>query len=164
MGRADRAARRRTVASFSLLELVAVLAIVAVMAAVAIPRMSSSTVRYRADVAAHRLAADLAWARRHAMAKSASQEVYFDLLSDAYWLYGIESLNRDNADTQVMLGEAPYHARIVSAFGKAAADSGTSVYFDGYGQPDVSGDVIIAAGDQHRTVTVDANTGKATVQ
>jgi type II secretory pathway pseudopilin PulG len=164
MGRAEHTARRRTVASFSLLELVMVLAIVAVMAAVAIPRMSSSTVRYRAEVAAHRLAADLAWAQRHAMAKSASQEVYFDLLSDAYWLYGIESLNRDYGDTWVKLGEAPYHARIVSAFGKTVAHSGTSLFFDGYGQPDVSGDVIIAAGDEQRTVTVDADTGKATVQ
>jgi hypothetical protein len=38
------------------------------------------------------------------------------------------------------------------------------VYFNGYGMPDVAGDIVIQVGDQQRTITLEASNGKAIVQ
>ena len=57
--------RRNASASggFSLLEVVLVVAIIAVLAAIAAPRYGRAAGRYRADVAARRIVADLEYAR-----------------------------------------------------------------------------------------------------
>ncbi len=64
---------------FSLLELILVLGILTVLAAIGIPRYGASAARYRADLIARRLVADLRLARGHAQATSASQSVEFDV-------------------------------------------------------------------------------------
>ena len=60
----------------------------------------------------------------------------------------------------VTLSEDPYGATLVSA------DLGGDVFivFDGYGASDSGGTVIVKVGNIQKTIDVDPQTGKATVQ
>lgn len=156
--------RRRgpgTPAAFSLLELVLVLLIIATFAAIAAPRYANAVARYRADAAAYRVAADLEYARACAKSASSSQAVVFDPDSDLYELTGQEDPDRAGAPYRVRLREEPYHADLTGAdFGA----SGKTVTFDGFGVPDRSGQVDLQVGDDTRTVLVEADTGRITIQ
>ena len=146
--------------AFTLLELILVLAIITVLAAIAVPRYTAAQQNFRADAAARRLVADLGLARSRARSQSNSQTVVFNLASSQYQMPGVADLKDPAKTYTVLLGAAPYQARLVSVdFG------GTSqVTFDGYGMPNCGGTVVISAGGVQRTVVLDANSGKANVQ
>lgn len=146
--------------AFTLLELVLVLAIITVLAAIAVPRYTAAQQNFRAAAAARRLVADLGLARSRARAQSNSQTVVFNLASSQYQMPGVPDLRNPANTYTVLLGGAPYQARLVSVtFG------GTSqVTFDGYGMPNCGGTVVLSAGGVQRTVVLDANSGKANVQ
>ena len=154
---AARPGRRR---GFSLLELVLVLAIMATLAAVAIPRYSGSIARYRADVTARRIVADLALARARACSASKTVTAKFDISAGELWLSGIKGLNRPSSTYVVKLGEAPYRARLISADFAGRPE----VNFNIYGMPDSAGQVVIAVGGSKRIIVLDAATGRAGVQ
>lgn len=147
---------------FTLVELATVLAIVTVAAAIAVPRYSSALVRYRADSAVRRLAADLELARSWAVTQSESHEVYFDFYGSTYFLYGIEDMDTKYVDTWVQLKNEPYRTTLVSAFGKDINDSGTSLFFDGYGAASPGGEIVLQTGGVTRTIHVNAETGRVT--
>ena len=145
---------------FSLLELVLVLAIIATMAAIAAPRYAASAARYRADSAARRIVADLALARSAAKANSSSRRVKFFVIGDQYRLFDLQPLDGDSSYYNINLSERPYEADIISV------DFGTDdqIIFDGWGLPDSGGTVVLTVGSEQRTVVVDGETGKATIQ
>ena len=60
----------------------------------------------------------------------------------------------------------PYRIALQSADFDVPAelDATNEVVFDGFGQPDSSGSVVIAAGQRTQTVVVDRVTGEASVQ
>lgn len=145
---------------FSLVELVIVLAIVAVFAAVAVPKYSQSLARYRADATARRVVADLDRGRAKAASSSQSWVVNIDLAKHELIIPGAGDLDTGTDDYVARLAEAPYEAKIVSAnFG-----GGVAVTFDGFGVPDNGGSVVVKAGGEQRTITLDAQSGKASVQ
>lgn len=153
-------ARRR---GFTLLELTFVVATVMIFSAIAVPRYADALARYRCDAAARRVAADLAWAQALARAAGGGQTVRFDASADRYALVGVTDPHHPGRPYVVDLAGEPYGARVeLVALGtdKLAQD----VTFDGYGQPDNAGTVVVRAGDFHKTVSLDAATGKATVQ
>ena len=92
---------------FSLLELVLVLGILTVLAAIGIPRYGASAARYRADLVAQRLVADLRLARGHAQATSASQSVEFDVDLNQYTLPNLDPLDPHQADYTVKPAAQP---------------------------------------------------------
>jgi type II secretion system protein H len=143
--------------AFTLIELVVVLFIVGMLAAVAVPRFAGSAVRQRVDAAARRVAADLNLARRHAYQSSASQTVTFDVAADRYKLAGMPDPDRPAVDYEVDLGDEPYQADLLSANFSGNA----KVVFNAYGMPDFGGVVVVAVGDEQRTVNVDPDTGEA---
>jgi prepilin-type N-terminal cleavage/methylation domain-containing protein len=146
--------------AFTLLELVFVVAIVAILASMAIPRFSGAAARHRAGAAARRVASDLALARKHAKQSSASQAVVFDAAADSYQLTGMSHSDHPANEYVVRLGDEPYRAAIVSAdFGGQK-----QVVFDGYGMPDSGGTVTIRVGTEQRVITLDVDTGEASVQ
>ncbi len=145
-------------AGFSLLELVLVAAILTVIAAVAAPKYAAATARYRARLAARRIAADLALARRAARTAGAACRLRFDVDADAYELPGLDDLDRRGGSYRVRLDEAPYHADLTAAsFGDDA-----ELVFDGFGRPDSGGTIRLRVGDVEQTVVVAAGSGKAT--
>ncbi len=146
--------------SFTLLELVFVLAIVAILASMAIPRFSAATARQRAAAAARRVVSDLALARKLARQSGASQTLVFDLAADTYQVAGMPHPDHPAKEYEVRLAEEPYRAAILSAdFGGQK-----QVVFDGYGMPDSGGTVVIEAASEKRTITLDKDTGEASVQ
>ncbi len=144
----------------NLVELVLVLVIITILAAIAVPRYASGLSRRRTEEAAKRIAADLALAREQARISGSSRLVQFMLGSSSYALQAVRDMDHPATDYVVSLLDAPYHAFLVSAdFGED-----TEIVFDGYGQPDTGGSVVVQVGDCYRTITVDADTGQASVQ
>ncbi|MEI7835192.1 MAG: GspH/FimT family protein [Planctomycetota bacterium] len=145
---------------FTLVELVVVAAIVAVTAAIAVPRYTNSLCRYRADLAARRIAADLVMARNHAKVQGAAQTVLFTLANDSYTLPGVAGLDRPTDPYTVVFSAEPYKADLISAsFGGSP-----NVSFNGYGVPAAGGSVVVQGGSVQKTVLLDAGTGEAKVQ
>jgi prepilin-type N-terminal cleavage/methylation domain-containing protein len=145
---------------FSLIELALVLAIAGIMFAIAAPRYGQAVDRYRADISAKRVAADLILAKTRARTASHSQSVTFDRSTGTYTLPGEASPDHPSSTYSVDLRKAPYQASLV-----AASFSGTSaITFNGYGVPDSAGSVTVQAGSSRRTVAVSANSGEITIQ
>jgi prepilin-type N-terminal cleavage/methylation domain-containing protein len=150
----------RELGGFTLIELVIVLAIMAVFSAIAIPRYGASAARYRADLAARRVVADLALAQSKAKGTSSTTSVVFYVSTNRYQLPQLSSPDGMGGTYTVGLGEQPYAANLVSA--DFAGDA--QITFNGWGLPDSGGTVVLISGTEQRTVTVNAETGMATIQ
>ena len=147
-------------AGFSLVELVVAMVIVAALAGIAMPRYQNALLRYRVDRAAKRLVADFELIRSETRSLGASRSVLFDVGSDTYGVTHMGALDSSASTYSVDLADAPFHVDVVSAdFGGDA-----TVAFNGYGVPDSGGTVVLQAGTIQKTVTLDADTAKATVQ
>jgi prepilin-type N-terminal cleavage/methylation domain-containing protein len=155
-------ANRRN-SAFTIAEMAIVLAIISVLSAVAMLWYSLAIDRYRAAVAATRIAQDLALAQSVAKTTSAGQSVVFNTSSNSYQLpnYAAPMSGPAQSSYTISLSVDPYKATLASAsFGGSA-----TLTYDRFGQPSSGGTVVVQVGSsiQH-TVTVDANTGKASVQ
>ncbi len=148
------------VSGFSLLELVLVTGIIAVVAAMAIPRYGRATGRYKADLAARRVAADLRQAQLYARTTSTSCTVVFTLATSTYQMMYAPSLDGTDGTYTVDLRRPPYESRIVSAsFGGVP-----QIVFSGWGLPGRAGTVVVAAGSEQRTIAVNGQTGQVSIQ
>lgn len=138
--------------SFTLLEVLIVLAIVSVLATIAVPRFTTSMNKCRADAAAQRIAADVDLARRAARASSASRRIEFNVAGDEYWIVGEADLDRSRQNYNVKLRNDPFCADLVSA--NLGGDA--TIVFDGFGEADSGGAVIISVGAEARTIQIGA--------
>ncbi|MHC4581204.1 MAG: prepilin-type N-terminal cleavage/methylation domain-containing protein [Planctomycetota bacterium] len=145
---------------FSMLELVIVLAIMTTLAAIAAPRYQESIIRYRADLAARRVAADLELAQATAKAKGSAQTVIINESTDTVVLSGRPGLDPHVTEYWTELSESPYRADVT----ESSFLDDNSIIFDGWGIPDSGGHAIVQVGSETRTINVDADTGKATIQ
>ncbi len=154
--RANRPGRQ----GFNLFELVMVIAIMSIVAAIAVPRYGQAAARYRVAVAARRIAKDLALASRHARNAGASRTLTFHSAGGEYTISGLAGLEKSAHPYRVDLSAEPYRTRVDSVdFGGDG-----EVTFNGYGVADSSGQVVLKSGDITRTITFDADSGRATVQ
>ena len=143
---------------FTLFELVLILAIIVVFATMAAPRYSNACSRYQADSVARRIVSDFELARSSAGAASSSQRVEFRVDLNLYRLLDQAPLDPGPATYEVKLGD--YQASLVSAdFG---GDS--TVTFSGWGIPDSGGTVVISVHCEQRTISLDAEAGRASIQ
>ena len=134
-----------------------VVAIMAILAAVAIPRMAETVSRYRLEAAKTRILNDLALAQRRARVTGTSRTVRFLPAQEAYRLPEEAHLDNPSGVYRVQLWREPYEVDLVSADFDGDAD----LVFDGFGLPDSGGTVVIERGGYTATITVDANSGKA---
>ncbi len=145
---------------FTMVELVCVVVIIGMFAVIAVPRFSSSIALHRVESAARRIVVDLALAQRQAKSANVAQTVSFNPALDNYALLGMPHPDYPAREYGTSLQEEPYGATIVSAdFG-----GDLNIIFDVFGVPDSGGSVVISVGPRVRTIVVDAETGKATVQ
>jgi type II secretory pathway pseudopilin PulG len=143
-----------------LLEVILVLAIVAISAAMAAPRYGSASARYRADLAARRIVADLRLAQSCAKAASSSRTVSFSVTTGQYQLLNVPSPDGVAGDYTVILAAEPYHANLTGA----NFNGSSQIVFSGWGLPNNGGTVVLSAGSQQRTVVVDGGTGRVSLQ
>jgi type II secretory pathway pseudopilin PulG len=145
---------------FTLIELVVLCAVVVALSALAVPRYARAMVIYRADNAARVVAHDLRLAGLRAAARAQPVTVTFDTGAHRYRMAGVADPDDRSEDFLRDLAADPYQARIARAL--FAGDN--QVIFNGFGLPDSGGSVEVHAGDETRTVTLDASTAEATVQ
>ncbi len=139
------------------------MAVIAVLSAIAIPHYGRSLTRYRANVAAKRIAADLALARGNARIQSITQTVDFSTPANGYTLTGMADPNRPASIYAVDLTASPYKSTLTSAaFGSGAASR--LISFDRFGTPSAAGTIVVQSGDFQKTISVDGTTGVVTVQ
>jgi type II secretion system protein H len=147
---------------FTLLEVVLTVAIIAVVAALAIPKYGRAAGRYRAELAARRVAADLRQAQSYARMTSASCTVIFTLGQSTYEIANAPAFDGSVGTYTVDLRVPPYKAKIVSVnFG---GSNPKEVTFTGWGVPDKAGAVVVSAGPEQRTITLNVQTGQVTIQ
>jgi hypothetical protein len=73
---------------------------------------------------------------------------------------GMRTLDNRSSNYQVDLAGEPHRITLVSAnFG-----GDPNVMFDTYGAPDSGGTVVVRAGGTDKTITLNPDTGKASVQ
>ncbi len=163
---------------FSLLEVVLVTAIIAVMAAIAVPRFGRASGRYRIDLAARRIAADLAYLQSTARRGSCLKRAVFDSSANQYMLASIADMDRPSQDYTVNLSDSKYGTDLVSATFQNSSGyvSTTALSFDMWGRPQcgnppgnpmaplASGSIVVQVGAETRTITVDPVTGRASIQ
>ena len=154
-----RLAFRRARFAFTLVELILVMTIIGIVASIAVPRYANFIARGRADAAARRVVADLAFAQRLARQSGSTQRVSFSTDFDRYILVGVPDPDHAAQDYGVALSLDPYQARINSADFGGSPD----IVFDGYGVPDNGGAVVVKVGDHARQIDVDPDTGRTTV-
>lgn len=145
-----------------MIDLVLVVAIISVLGAIAVPRYLAAPSRYCAAAAGQRIVADLMLAQMVAKTSSAGQAVSFNVASNNYQLTGYAGPlgGPVQSNYTISLAADPYKATLVSANFNTTAQ----VTFDRFGQPDNGGTVVVQCGSLQKTITVDANTGKVTVQ
>lgn len=144
---------------FTLVELVVVLVIVSIMTAIAAPRYANATSRYRAEMAARKVAADLALAQSRARIQSAAQTVRFDTVAQSYTLPTMVDADHPASTYMVDLTQPPYRATVTLGL-----NSATAIVFNGYGMPDCGGRIVLQSGGATKVVTVDASTGGIQIQ
>lgn len=126
--------------AFTLLEIVVVLAVMAVAAAVALPISVSSSGQYRADLAAHRVAADMRLLQQDSWHNATVTRIVFSTAGDSY---DIINLGNAGATTTVNLARTPYRVDLVGA----AFDGTPEVQFrGGVSSASSGGTVRLAAG------------------
>lgn len=146
-------------AGFTLVELLIVLLVLGVLALVAVGRFGSYTAGRRLASAAGRVAADLRLAQRSAYTAGASRAVDFTLGANRYAVENQAALDRAAAAYVVDLSAEPYGVQLQSAdFGGQAR-----IAFNGYGQPQAGGTVVVELRGSVTTVTVDATSGEVRV-
>lgn len=133
----------------------------AVTSSVVILRYSSSLQRYRVEIAAQRLAADLALVQSRARATGRVRTIRINASADLYVLIDEPGAPQSTANQRVELRSEPF---LVTIEGVRLDDGGMTLAFDGYGVPNSGLEVQLAAGDQRRAVFVEAVTGRIHVE
>jgi len=143
----------------SAMELVVVVLIIGILAGIAVPTFLGALARHRSSQAARRIVADLELARREASMASTSRTVTFSSAADSYTLAEVTHLDRAGETYSVSLGGDPYYADILSV--DLGGDE--EVVFDGFGQADSDGTIVVRSGGVDNTIVIDAATGRASV-
>lgn len=145
--------------AFTLVELVITFLICAILAAAAAPKYLNAYHRYRVNAAAQRIKTDVEFARQQAITRSKSHTVRFDPAAETYALLEIVDIDRGGSTYLIDLAEVPFEVNLSAAtFGGS-----TDLVFDHYGLPANGGTITVASSVYQQTVTVNADTGKASV-
>ena len=144
---------------FSLLELLLVLAIIGIATAIAVPRYMSSIQNYRLNASARRIVTDLAFARSQAKATSSSRTFQVNVVDDAYLINEETKIDKAADIYRVDLKLAPYHTSIKSV--DLGGDA--QLVFNGFGDPDSNGAIIINTQQGKKAILIDSVTGEISI-
>lgn len=154
----------RETCGVTLIELIMVISLIGIIAAVATPRYSDSLKQFQAESAAGRIEADLKMARRQAFIMGKDISVLFDTGTHSYSMPNIASLDKSQQPYQMRLSVSPFYASLNSASFPGGTGGDKQVVFNRYGIPDGGGSVVLRCGGTTKTVLLNANSGKVTIQ
>ena len=137
----------------TIIELTIVMLILGILAAVVTPAYSAAINRYRIDLAAHRVAADLQYAKTEAQRVGQPRTVRFDVDSNSYALESVSDIKISANDYLLNIADEPYQTTLVSAL----FNGSNEVEFDIYGRPSSSGEVILQLGTLQKIVNLSAD-------
>ncbi|MBT3202011.1 MAG: hypothetical protein HN350_19085 [Phycisphaerales bacterium] len=165
----DGARRRVVAAGFTLAEVLIMVMVIIIAGSIVIPYLGSSNYSV-ARAGARRMASDLQYAQETAISTQKDITVTFDLDNETYWLSNESGVlihpitSSKYATNYKAVGELS-HLKIATliANGVKIASGRGSVTFDSSGVPDVSGTVVLQAGESTFYVTLSAVTGTVTV-
>jgi type II secretion system protein H len=144
---------------FSIIELLVVLLIMGIIAATATPSFYRSLRYHALESAARRVKLDLEQVCHSARVNSQTQSLTFTNATTYSLSSGVESLKSPGQAYTVDLASTPYELDGATVnFGGP-----TAVSFDGYGNASVGGTIVLALGDETRTVTLNSTSGKITI-
>lgn len=148
-------------AGFSLIELILILVIVSAMTLlVGVGTYQNSSMHQRLLCAARSVQANLHLARQRAIVGSQTRTVRFDVMRNAYMLYGISDPDLpERPDTFIEFEETPYDVTLKSV----DINGGIDVVYDPYGRPEAGGTLVLELGPYTTTITVDPDTGLVTI-
>ena len=145
----------------TLIDVVITTLIVGIMAAVAAPKFAQFYHTERLKAAGQRVVTDLRLIQSWAATTSTSQTVtFFPLLNGYSVAGGLMNPQRPSEPFKTRLRQPPYLSHVVSA----VFEGDQTLVFNGLGQPDSGGNIVIASGGQSLMISVNAVTGKAAVQ
>ena len=159
--------RRSRRAGFTLIDLTITILILGIVASVAVPRFSQSLNIVRADAAARHIAADLNYARHRAQVSSRPNAVNFSTSPAGYAMPTTPHLNRSGTSYAVNFSDLGLPVQL------AANIQGTSsVTYNAFGLPTAgsplvpmtSGSITVTSGAASKTVVINPQTGRASVQ
>jgi len=172
--------QQRHRAGFTIVELTITVLITGILAAVAAPRYFEAMNRFRVEVAAKRIAADLNLTRENSNSKGVSggEWVTFDGTNDNYRLWNDPDIDHPSNEYWVHLQNTAYPVDLVYAkfTNKNNYTDWFTIKYDMYGcaksgwppffpdAPLTSGQIVVQSGSQQRTVVISPITGKASVQ
>lgn len=142
-----------------MIDVVLTVLIIGVLAAAAAPRYANSLHQMRVQAAAERIKADLGYVRQSAISESGALTVSFVPATESYSVAGLAHINHPGQTFAVDLTLSPYNAQLVSA----ALGGDADIQFDRFGKPDSGGTITVASGGFQQTVTIDADSGKASI-
>ncbi|GJM18656.1 MAG: hypothetical protein DHS20C14_08690 [Phycisphaeraceae bacterium] len=137
--------------AFSLVELIIVVVIIGIGAAIAVPRYGRSLNRYRAQLAAERVAEELRFAAEHARSREIGVDATVDTGADSLTLVESTGSNAGDVVGTLRVDEAPYGARLFLALRESGLGSPA---FDAQGVPDADAIVVVMAGDMYVVVAL----------
>jgi hypothetical protein len=147
---------------FTLAELVLAAVIIGPLPPIAIPRFRDSLAQRRADAASRGIVAHLTPAHTRPIGASAGQMATLEVAAASNLLVAPRHLDRPARKYAGSLSDDPYGAAIVTIDLGAAVPR--KVVSDAYGVPDSGGTIVVEAGGNQKTMTVDPDTGRASVQ
>jgi Tfp pilus assembly protein FimT len=159
--------RRSRRAGFTLIDLTITILILGIVAGIAVPRFSQSLNIVRADAAARHIAADLNYARHRAQVSSRPNAVNFTTSPAGYAMPTTPHLNRSGTSYAVTFSTLGLPVQLT-----ANIQGTSSVTYNAFGLPTAgsplvamtSGSITVTSGTASKTVVINPQTGRASVQ
>ncbi len=147
----------------TLVELLVMVTVIAVLAGAAISLLANGQGQIGVEEAAHRMAADLAFAQADAIANQADRRVVFDVAAERYHvMVGSTSLTHP-------VSKKPFDVDLAALYQGAGVDlaattfSGDTLRFDARGKPNAGGSIDLTADGARWRIAVGASTGRVTL-
>lgn len=141
----------------TMMDLVVSILITAILAAIAAPRLAHAVASYRVQALTDRVLADLKLAQETARSTGQKETVTFDTASNQYSMSSITAMDAPDAAYSLDVSEYPYNGTLTSALFSGQS----AITFNGYGFPDSSGVIELAAGTETQIITISGATGLA---